>query len=44
MTRKQELHDRLQRANSWITATNALLSGQKHAEFVFLFIAFNALC
>ena len=35
------LHDRLQQASSWITAANALPSGQKHAEFVFLFIAFK---
>lgn len=38
----QNLHDRLQRASSWTNAANALQSGQKHAEFVFLFIAFNA--
>jgi hypothetical protein len=39
----QNLHDRLQRASSWINAANTLPSGQKHGEFVFLFIAFNAL-
>ena len=39
----QNIHDRLQRASSWINAANALQSGQEHAEFVFLFKAFNAL-
>ena len=39
----QNLHDRLQRASSWINAANLLPSGQKHAEFVFFSIAFNAL-
>ncbi len=43
MGRKQDLHDRLSRARSWIEAAGALSLDQRHAAFVFLFIAFNAL-
>ena len=43
MKRKQELEDRLRRAQSWIDAARLLPDGQKHAEFVFLFVALNAL-
>ena len=43
MSKKQDLHDRLSRAHSWIEAAGKLSLEQKHAAFVFLFIAFNAL-
>jgi hypothetical protein len=43
MSKKQDLHDRLSRAHSWIEAAGKLPLEQKHAAFVFLFIAFNAL-
>jgi hypothetical protein len=43
MSRRQDLHDRLGRAHSWMEAARALPSDQMHAAFVFLYIAFNAL-
>jgi hypothetical protein len=43
MTSTQALHDRLHRAKSWINAANVLSSDQKHAQFVFSYIALNAL-
>ncbi|ALA59734.1 hypothetical protein NITMOv2_3341 [Nitrospira moscoviensis] len=41
--RSQALCDRLHRARSWINAANALPVEQKHAQFTFFYIAFNAL-
>ncbi|RMH33377.1 MAG: hypothetical protein D6690_12305 [Nitrospirae bacterium] len=43
MNRQQDLQDRLDRARSWIEAARVQPSGQKHAAFIFLYIAFNAL-
>ncbi len=43
MTRKQDLDDRLTRAKSWIEAARSLPPDQKHAAFVFLYVAYNAL-
>jgi hypothetical protein len=43
MVRPQALQDRLYRAKSWMDAAAALPPDQKHTEFVFLYIAFNAL-
>lgn len=43
MTRKQDLHDRLQRAASWIEAADTLGSRQNHETFIFLYVALNAL-
>jgi hypothetical protein len=43
LSKKQDLDDRLKRANSWIAAAQALHADQMHAAFVFLYIAFNAL-
>ena len=41
--RPQALCDRLHRARSWIHAANALPVDQRHAQFAFFYIAFNAL-
>src|SRR5437870_601885 len=43
VSRKQDLHDRLQRANSWIRAAQHLKPPQRHEEFIFLYIALNSL-
>jgi hypothetical protein len=43
MVTPQALEDRLHRARSWICAAKALGPNQHHAEFIFLYIAFNAL-
>ena len=43
MTRKQDLHDRLQRAESWVKALDTLERKQLHEAFIFLYVALNAL-
>jgi hypothetical protein len=39
MTRKQDLQDRLQRAQSWIKAAEGISSGQNHERFMFYYVA-----
>lgn len=43
VSRKQDLHDRLQRAGSWIRAARELAPKQLHEHFIFLYIALNSL-
>lgn len=43
MSRPQALQDRLHRAKSWMNAAETLSSDQKHMQFIFFYIAFNAL-
>jgi len=42
-TKKQDLEGRLKRARSWLDAANNVSMDQKHAVFIFLYVAFNAL-
>jgi hypothetical protein len=43
MTRKQDLQDRLQRAQSWIKAAGESSSDQDHERFIFYYVALNAM-
>ena len=43
MTRKQDLQDRLQRAQSWIKAAEGISSDQNHERFMFYYVALNAM-
>lgn len=43
VTRKQDLQDRLQRAESWLKAAQALDPARAHEAFVFHYIALNAM-
>ncbi len=43
MTRKQDLQDRLQRAQSWVKAAEGLASDENHERFIFYYIALNAM-
>ena len=43
MARKQDLEGRLKRAQSWIEAAKSLPEENRHARFVFFYVAFNAL-
>lgn len=43
MTRRQDLHDRLRRAESWILAADRIESTKLHEAFLFFYIALNAL-
>jgi len=43
VTRKEDLRDRLQRADSWIKAAAKLSSEQNHEKFIFYYVALNAM-
>jgi len=43
MSKKQDLHDRLQRAQSWIKAAEGISSNQNHERFMFYYVALNAM-
>ncbi len=43
MTRRQDLQDRLQRAESWIKAAQRLGPDQNHERFIFYYVALNAM-
>jgi hypothetical protein len=43
VTRKQDLQDRLQRAQSWIKAAERSSSEQNHERFMFYYVALNAM-
>jgi hypothetical protein len=43
LTKKQDLQDRLQRAESWIEAAESLAPKENHQRFIFYYVALNAM-